>query len=131
MMPTTTPARRLWVFYIPYVILAVGMGVALLLVSRAASDQELSAERSARLRQDCQARVEARDVLRDVVMQAYTVPAGYPPDVAARAAARRDAVLKRVPELKCETAAGIPIPEPVSTSPASTTNTSARGEPVA
>lgn len=132
-MPVSTPARRLWVFYIPYVILAVGMGAALYLVSTRASSDQLSTERRERLVQDCKARVEARDVLRDVVTQAYQPPlANLPPEVTDRYMARRDAVLSRVPPLRCVTRAGIPIPEPITGTPTpTTTNTSAEGEPVA
>lgn len=126
-----TRSGRWVVFYIPYLVLAIGLGIGLQLVSDKASSNELSSERTARLRQDCHSRVEARDVLRDVVTEAYLPPPGTPPERAELYAARRDAILSRVPPLKCETAAGIPIPEPVSTVPPSTTDTSAEGEPVA
>lgn len=115
--------------WLPYVVLALGMGIALFLVSQTASSGQLSAERRDRLEQDCQSRVEARNVLRDdVIIPAYTPPPGTPPERVQQFKERRDQVLRRVPRLKCETKAGIPIPQPV---PTTTTSTSANGEPVA
>lgn len=117
---------RWWHLYLPYLVLAVGMGVALFLVSTRASSGELSAERTDRLTQDCASRVEARDVLRDVITQAYAPPSlQLPPDVVARYVERRDALLDRVPTLRCETKQGIPIPEPIGTNadPPGTTST--------
>lgn len=101
--------RRSW---IPYLILAIGMGVALWLVSTRASSDSLSHERTARLADDCRSRVEARGVLRDVISEAYTPPQAAGPDTAALIEARREALLRRVPQLRCEKAAGIPIPVP-------------------
>jgi hypothetical protein len=122
--------RRRWWRFVPYTFLAVGMGAALLLVSHSASENSLTAERIARLTQDCASRVEARDALRDVVTQAYTptIP-NLPPDVVARYNERRDAVLSRVPRLRCQTRLGIPIPVPADSTTVPTPGSS-EGAPV-
>lgn len=118
---------RRWLRLIPYTFLAVGMGVALFLVSHSATSGELSAERRDRLEQDCESRVEARGVLRDVITQAYTPTFPVSPQVAAIYTLRRDALLARAPVLHCTTKTGIPIPEPAD---AATTTSSAGGAPI-
>jgi len=104
--------ERRWLRMIPYVVLAIGMGVALWLVSTRASEESLSSERTARLTQDCQGRVEGRDVLRIVIIEAYTPPLGASDSAAVAIEARRDALLDRVPPLKCVTKTGIPTAVP-------------------
>ena len=99
--------------YLPYLVLSIGLFFALFLITDRASNHDLSRERTERLQQDCQSRVEARAVLRDVIEQAYTPTQTVGPDTAALIEARRAALLARVPPLRCETQAGIPIPTPL------------------
>lgn len=114
LMPTSTPLRRLFVFYVPYIILAGGFLFGLWLVDQKASRNDLSSERAARLVQDCQARVEARDVLRDIIIEAYVAPPNTPVDRVALIEERRNQLLHRVPPLRCAVKEDIPLPVPVT-----------------
>ena len=128
MSPWRTPLKRVVVAMIVlWAFTTLGFGIGLHIVSDKADQRELSNERTDRLNQDCQARVEARDVLRDVITQAYTPINSQPPEVEAAIAARKDALLDRVPPLQCDTKAGIPIPVPVGSGNPTTT---AGAEPV-
>lgn len=109
------PVRRLFVFMcVVLVFQTIGFGLGLSIVNDKADRQELSAEREARLDQDCASRVDARLVLRGVIEQAYAPSPGTDPALVDLLLLRRDAALAKAPALRCETKAGIPIPVPIT-----------------